>query len=101
MGSDRAWLCVMRRTWQAGKPANAGLATAEGHKLSTSSPLLKPHFPPRHRCVARSMFTLQHDKIEFWDNVYGFNMSCIKQLAIAEPLVDIVEPDQVRVANRS
>ncbi|GLC35726.1 Protein arginine N-methyltransferase 1 [Pleodorina starrii] len=37
----------------------------------------------------------KHDKIEFWDNVYGFNMSCIRQLAIAEPLVDIVEPDQI------
>ncbi|KAG2450091.1 hypothetical protein HYH02_000195 [Chlamydomonas schloesseri] len=37
----------------------------------------------------------KHDKIEFWDSVYGFNMSCIKQLAIAEPLVDIVEPDQI------
>ncbi|KXZ56601.1 hypothetical protein GPECTOR_1g540 [Gonium pectorale] len=37
----------------------------------------------------------KHDKIEFWDNVYGFNMSCIRQLAIAEPLVDVVEPDQI------
>ncbi len=37
----------------------------------------------------------QHDKIEFWNNVYGFNMSCIGKLAIAEPLVDVVEPDQV------
>ncbi|GIL72787.1 hypothetical protein Vretimale_4431 [Volvox reticuliferus] len=37
----------------------------------------------------------KRDKIEFWDNVYGFDMSCIRQLAIAEPLVDIVEPDQI------
>ncbi|KAG1673770.1 hypothetical protein FOA52_002339 [Chlamydomonas sp. UWO 241] len=35
------------------------------------------------------------DKIEFWDNVYGFNMSCIKTMAMQEPLVDIVDPDQI------
>jgi len=35
------------------------------------------------------------DKINFWDNVYGFNMSCIKKQAIAEPLVDIVDSKQV------
>lgn len=26
-----------------------------------------------------------------WDNVYGFNYSCIKDIAIREPLVDSVE----------
>lgn len=35
------------------------------------------------------------DKINFWDNVDGFNMSCIKKLAIQEPLVDTVDPKQV------
>jgi len=33
----------------------------------------------------------KQDKIDFWDNVYGFNMSCIKKIAIREPLVDTVE----------
>jgi len=37
----------------------------------------------------------KEDKINFWDNVYGFNMSCIKSLAIQEPLVDTVEDKQV------
>jgi predicted RNA methylase len=32
------------------------------------------------------------DKINFWDNVYGFNMSCIKKMALQEPLVDVVDP---------
>jgi len=27
--------------------------------------------------------------------VYGFNMSCIRKVAISEPLVDVVEPKQV------
>ena len=35
------------------------------------------------------------EKIHWWDNVYGFDMSCIRQLAMAEPLVDIVDPNQV------
>lgn len=35
------------------------------------------------------------DKIDFWDNVYGLNMSCIKNVALTEPLVDTVDPEQV------
>lgn len=35
------------------------------------------------------------EKIDFWDNVYGLNMSCIKNVALTEPLVDTVDPDQV------
>ncbi|CAM9267681.1 unnamed protein product [Chrysoparadoxa australica] len=33
----------------------------------------------------------RREKIDFWDNVYGFDMSCIKELALLEPLVDVVE----------
>lgn len=35
------------------------------------------------------------EKIDFWDDVYGFDMSCIRALAMAEPLVDCVDPNQV------
>lgn len=35
------------------------------------------------------------DKIDFWDNVYGFDMSVIKEMALLEPLVDVCDPDQV------
>ena len=38
----------------------------------------------------------RHEKIDFWDNVYGFDMRCIKRLAMQEPLVDTVDPDQAR-----
>lgn len=34
-------------------------------------------------------------KINFWDDVYGFKMSCIKELAISEPLVDNVDAKQI------
>ena len=30
----------------------------------------------------------KHKKINSWDNIYGFNMDCIKEAAIAEPLID-------------
>lgn len=37
----------------------------------------------------------REDKINFWDNVYGFDMSCIKELALLEPLVDTCDPQQI------
>jgi protein arginine N-methyltransferase 1 len=33
----------------------------------------------------------KESKINWWDNVYGFDMSCIKKIAMQEPLVDIVD----------
>ncbi|XP_064602220.1 protein arginine N-methyltransferase 1-like [Liolophura sinensis] len=35
------------------------------------------------------------DKINWWDNVYGFDMSAVRKIAITEPLVDVVDPKQV------
>nr|XP_043623775.1 protein arginine N-methyltransferase 1.1 [Erigeron canadensis] len=35
------------------------------------------------------------DKIEFWNNVYGFDMSCIRKQSIMEPLVDTVDQNQI------
>ncbi|CAG5958329.1 unnamed protein product [Menidia menidia] len=34
-------------------------------------------------------------KIHWWENVYGFDMTCIRNVAMREPLVDIVDPKQV------
>lgn len=34
-----------------------------------------------------------------WDNVYGFNMSAIRKVAITEPLVDVVDNAQVVTNN--
>lgn len=54
-------------------------------------------FPDR----AQLFFTAIEDrayknkKINYWDNVYGFKMSCIKDLALREPLVDNVEAKQI------
>ncbi|EKX37628.1 hypothetical protein GUITHDRAFT_158580 [Guillardia theta CCMP2712] len=32
-------------------------------------------------------------KINFWKDVYGFNMKCIQSSVLQEPLVDVVNPD--------
>ena len=34
---------------------------------------------------------MQSEKIDFWNNVYGFDMSCIREVAMVEPLVDNVD----------
>ena len=33
--------------------------------------------------------------IDWWDEVYGFNMSCVRKAALSEPLVDIVDSNKV------
>eukprot|EP01111_Echinosteliopsis_oligospora_P016098 TRINITY_DN656_c0_g1_i1.p1 TRINITY_DN656_c0_g1~~TRINITY_DN656_c0_g1_i1.p1 ORF type:complete len:347 (+),score=55.95 TRINITY_DN656_c0_g1_i1:164-1204(+) len=37
----------------------------------------------------------KNQKINFWDKVYGFDMSYIKEMAIKEPLVDCVESNMI------
>jgi len=37
----------------------------------------------------------KEEKIEYWDNVYGFDFRCIKKIAYREPLVDTVNPKAV------
>ncbi|KAF6001187.1 Protein arginine n-methyltransferase [Cyanidiococcus yangmingshanensis] len=37
----------------------------------------------------------RREKIDFWDNIYGFDFSCIKRVALTEPLVDYVDADQL------
>jgi protein arginine N-methyltransferase 1 len=39
--------------------------------------------------------TYRDEKINWWYNVYGFDMSCIRKVAIKEPLVDSVDNRQV------
>lgn len=36
-----------------------------------------------------------HDRVAFWDDVYGFNMSCMKKAALPEALVEVVKMDTV------
>ncbi|KAJ9551241.1 hypothetical protein OSB04_015286 [Centaurea solstitialis] len=37
----------------------------------------------------------KEDKIEFWNDVYGFDMSCIRKQSMMEPLVDTVDQKQI------
>jgi len=45
------------------------------------------------RSVNRRQY--KDDKINWWDDVYGFDMSCIRKVAITEPIVDTVDSNQV------
>ncbi|CAI5511117.1 unnamed protein product [Closterium sp. Naga37s-1] len=37
----------------------------------------------------------KQEKIHFWQSVYGFDMSCIRDKAMLEPLVDTVDAEQI------
>ncbi|XP_025055461.1 protein arginine N-methyltransferase 3 isoform X3 [Alligator sinensis] len=43
--------------------------------------------------VALSDMKKHTDKLTFWDNVYGFNMSCMKKAVLPEAVVEILDPD--------
>ena len=44
------------------------------------------------RPAGRSLICIPHVvRRAVWDNVYGFDYSCIKEIALREPLVDTVE----------
>lgn len=66
---------------------------------------LKPDglmFPDRATLFVCAIEDRQYkdEKINWWDDVYGFDMSSIRKVAISEPLVDVVDPKQViRLAN--
>jgi len=54
--------------------------------------------------ATRRILTL---RVKVWDNVYGFDYSCIKNIALREPLVDTVDlkavvtdPCMVKVCQR-
>ncbi|KAK2082143.1 Protein arginine N-methyltransferase 1 [Saguinus oedipus] len=54
-------------------------------------------FPDRATLYVMAIEDRQYKdyKIHWWENVYGFDMSCIKDVAIKEPLVDVVDPKQL------
>uniref|UniRef100_A0A8C4XEP7 type I protein arginine methyltransferase n=1 Tax=Erpetoichthys calabaricus TaxID=27687 RepID=A0A8C4XEP7_ERPCA len=57
---------------------------------------LKPDgliFPGRATLYVTAIEDCQYKdyKIHWWEKVYGFDMSCIKDVAIKEPLVDVVD----------
>jgi len=54
-------------------------------------------FPDRATLYITAIEDRQYkdEKINWWDSVYGFDMSCIRDVAVREPLVDVVDPKQV------
>ncbi|CAK9293539.1 unnamed protein product [Gordionus sp. m RMFG-2023] len=37
----------------------------------------------------------KEQKIDWWENVYGFDMSCIRDVALMEPIVDVMDARQL------
>lgn len=62
---------------------------ARDHYLASDGLL----FPDRAtmRIAAIEDAEYKEQKIHFWDNVYGFDMSSMKPVSLREPLVDVVE----------
>jgi len=56
--------------------------------------VLMPDKASMHVCGIEDGDYMQ-EKINFWDNVYGFKMSCLKEEAMKEPLVDVVQSNSV------
>jgi len=54
-------------------------------------------FPDRAKLYIQAIEDKEYreDKINFWESVYGFDMSCIKEMALIEPLVEVCDPHQV------
>lgn len=54
-------------------------------------------FPDRATLYITAIEDRQYkdEKINWWNSVYGFDMSVIGQVAVCEPLVDVVDPKQV------
>ena len=56
-------------------------------------------YPAASDCQINRVLTFRQEKIDFWDNVYGFDMSSIKERALIEPLVDNVDPEQIATSS--
>mmetsp|Transcript_41503 Transcript_41503/g.71058 ORF Transcript_41503/g.71058 Transcript_41503/m.71058 type:complete len:497 (-) Transcript_41503:226-1716(-) len=51
-------------------------------------------FPDRavmYLCAAEEE-RMKYERIDFWENVYGFDMRALKEVALKEPVVDVVDP---------
>jgi protein arginine N-methyltransferase 1 len=38
---------------------------------------------------------IKRDRMDFWKNVYGFDMTPLRRIAMAEPIVDVVDPKAI------
>ena len=58
-------------------------------------------FPDRATLYITAIEDRQYkdDKINWWDDVYGFDMSAIRKVALTEPIVDVVDRNQVVTNN--
>jgi type I protein arginine methyltransferase len=56
--------------------------------------LMFPDKASLHICAIEDR-DYKEEKVNWWKDVYGFDMSCISNIALTEPLVDIVDSKQI------
>jgi len=56
--------------------------------------IILPDTASLHICAIEDAY-YKDEKINWWCNVYGYNMTTIRDMALKEPLVDVVEPQAV------
>jgi len=59
-------------------------------KYLVSSGLMMPDKAMIYICGLEDA-QIRQERIDFWDDVYGFDMSVIKDIALKEPIVDVVD----------
>lgn len=59
--------------------------------LNPTEGIVFPDKAVMYLCAAEDE-QMKYERIDFWDNVYGFDMSALKEVALKEPVVDIVDP---------
>lgn len=62
--------------------------------LNPTEGIVFPDKAVMYLCAAEDE-QMKYERIDFWDNVYGFDMSALKEVALKEPVVDIVDPKLV------
>jgi protein arginine N-methyltransferase 1 len=64
---------------------------ARDRYLDPNDGIIFPDKAVMYLCAVEDEST-KYDRIDFWDNVYGFDMSALRDVALMEPVVDIVDP---------
>jgi protein arginine N-methyltransferase 1 len=71
---------------------------ARDRYLDPENGMIFPDKAVMYLCAVEDEST-KYDRIDFWDNVYGFDMRALRDVALMEPVVDIVDP-KVRIGER-
>jgi protein arginine N-methyltransferase 1 len=80
----------LRYTHPNKRASSADSRAAARLRLQVEGGLIFPDIATMHIAAIEDQ-EYKEEKINFWDDVYGFDYSCIKEIALREPLVDTVD----------